>query len=238
MVAVVPNLDTANAWQPPASGIIKDGFMRADGATVPSGQGSPLQGKVLPNMTPSVGNDRYLKASRATSWTTGSYTTSGVNTYSLAANQLPTFTTDAHGHTWGGHWSIDNATSVSGGNGDGSQNTYSDGIVGIYAWGAGSYAERATGSHVHHLSDSTVQAWAFDFGGGDDLYAAVKGTDASTDNWGNTSGATSQYYLPSHRHWIMSRGTTTSAVTRTNASQQSINNEPAYLEVVYVIRVK
>jgi hypothetical protein len=50
IVMVMPTT-LAAAWQPPVSGVIKDGFMRADGATVPSGQGSPMQGLTLPNMT-------------------------------------------------------------------------------------------------------------------------------------------------------------------------------------------
>ena len=49
-VMVFPHLDATSAWQPPVSGSIKDGFMLADGAVVPSGEGSPLQGKTLPNM--------------------------------------------------------------------------------------------------------------------------------------------------------------------------------------------
>jgi hypothetical protein len=53
MVAVMPSTH-ANAWQPPASGAIKDGFMRADGATISAQNvtdGSVFpQGTVLPNM--------------------------------------------------------------------------------------------------------------------------------------------------------------------------------------------
>jgi len=48
MVAVMSHL--SGAWAPPASGFIKDGFMRADGNTVPSCGGCALEGVTLPNM--------------------------------------------------------------------------------------------------------------------------------------------------------------------------------------------
>lgn len=59
--AIIPVIagGMAASWQPPATGVIKDGFMLCDGATVPSGQGSPLQGLALPTMNDS----RYLVGS-------------------------------------------------------------------------------------------------------------------------------------------------------------------------------
>jgi len=56
MVAIMPNTN-ANAWQPPATGVIKEGFMRANGHTITAqnvtdGSKFPA-GTVLPNM---VGN--------------------------------------------------------------------------------------------------------------------------------------------------------------------------------------
>ena len=47
MVAVMPGV--TGAWQPPATTVVKDGFMRADGATV-ADAASPMNGQVLPNM--------------------------------------------------------------------------------------------------------------------------------------------------------------------------------------------
>jgi hypothetical protein len=229
MVAVVPNLDTANAWQPPASGVIKDGFMRADGATVPSGQGSPLQGKVLPNMTPSVGNDRYLKASRATSWTTGSYATSGANTYTPAGTvSQPSFT--------------------------GAAGTYSVSVPAHYHTnGAGSALSTDTNTHTHRLKSLT-------YGTGYNGFVNINGnaknmTDSPDGAYPESTMAS--LFNNSHAHGVTGSIGTVSGGSNGNAafgasgtntpsgtvSQPSFtgtsgNNEPAYLEVVYVIRVK
>ena len=55
LVAVMPNIDVVIAWQPPATGEIKDGFMRADGTAITSthkGLGCKLTvGTLLPNLT-------------------------------------------------------------------------------------------------------------------------------------------------------------------------------------------
>ena len=54
MIVAMPNIDAVNSWQPPLSGAIKDGFMRADGTIINAGhisQGCLLAvGTVLPNM--------------------------------------------------------------------------------------------------------------------------------------------------------------------------------------------
>jgi hypothetical protein len=80
LVAVMPNIDAVNAWQPPATGIIKDSFMRADGTIINAGhiaQGCLLAlNTVLPSLTA-----KYLKGG-ATSGTTGgsnSFTPAGTN---------------------------------------------------------------------------------------------------------------------------------------------------------------
>lgn len=88
--------------------------------------------------------------------TTGNQSVDHTHTYSgtVAAE------TTEHTHSWGGWWSNDNASSVTSGNGDGTQNTYSDGIIGINAWGTGGggamYASRASDSisadHTHTIN--------------------------------------------------------------------------------------
>ena len=82
VVAVVPNLH-ANLWQPPATGAIKDGFMRADGNTVPSCSDCVIPaGTVLPNM---VGD--YVR---------GGTSSGGVTTHAsemLSTTTLPAITT-------------------------------------------------------------------------------------------------------------------------------------------------
>lgn len=75
MVSVMPSTD-ASAWQPPSSGVIKDGFMRADGVTIAASHrnaGCKLAvGTVLPNMV-----DRYPKGSATGGSTGGSNTMAG-----------------------------------------------------------------------------------------------------------------------------------------------------------------
>lgn len=68
IVPVMPNTD-ANAWQPPSSGVIKDGFMRADGVTISASHRASgakfAVGTVLPNMV-----SKYAKGA-TTSGTAG-----------------------------------------------------------------------------------------------------------------------------------------------------------------------
>jgi hypothetical protein len=97
MVAVMPNIDTTNAWQPPASGVIKDGFMRADGTTITQAHvnaGTRLVvGTVLPNM---VG--KYPRGN------TTSGTTGGANTQeSNVAATWPSYSVDGHSHGAGSY---------------------------------------------------------------------------------------------------------------------------------------
>lgn len=62
MVAVMPHV--SGSWQPPATGVVKDGFMRADGATVSDAE-SPLNGQVLPTMT----SNTYARGDSTTGYT-------------------------------------------------------------------------------------------------------------------------------------------------------------------------
>lgn len=89
MVAVMPSTH-ANVWQPPATGAIKDGFMRADGHTITAQNvtdGSLIpEGISLPNMV-----DRFTRGTAATSGTAlGSDSVTPTGTVSQ-----PTFTGDA-----------------------------------------------------------------------------------------------------------------------------------------------
>ena len=95
MVAAMPSFH-ANAWQPPASGAIKDGFMRADGATISAqnvtdGSVFPA-GTVLPNMSNS-----FLRGA-----TTSSATATGSDTRDISHNHTMAHTHDttvSHTHT-------------------------------------------------------------------------------------------------------------------------------------------
>ena len=82
MVTVMPNIQGTDAWQPPATGVIKDGFMRADGHIITAQNvtdGSKLRaGTTLPNMI------AKFPRGNTTSGTTG-----GNNTFKLSVLQIP-----------------------------------------------------------------------------------------------------------------------------------------------------
>lgn len=203
MVAVMPNLDTGNAWQPPAHNVIKDGFMRADGGTVPSGQGSPLQGRVLPNMgLTSGGVNAYPRGSAATSWSTGTYTTGGANTQNsnVAVSQQPTYHIPAHYHGKGNLGISDpgHAHTVA--------QTYNDGLSNLFWIGGAQHTSNQTpfaitSNELTGISISGSYVGAGIYSGDDSSLPAVQ--DASV------------------------------AISNT-----AVNNEPSYVEVVWVIRVK
>lgn len=95
MVAVMPSIDAA-AWQPPASGAIKDGFMRADGhqitaANVTAGSLIPA-GVYLPNMVSMVarGGTTSCDGSVACNSKTG-----GNDTSTLVSGNIPNHTHSA-----------------------------------------------------------------------------------------------------------------------------------------------
>jgi hypothetical protein len=217
MIAVMPNVDTVNSWQPPASGVIKDGFMRADGAVVPSGQGSPLQGKTLPNMTPSVGNDRYMKASRATSWTTGVYATGGANTVTLAPTNIPQLSTN---YTPAGTNAASSVSiSVDKTQWNSNQNTHSH-TVNVYGGGATYHQAAGVGSSISTADNANDSA-----GTGTASSSSVSWTAGSVAS--GTGTATAQAFAG-----------TPATITVGTGSPTAINNEAAYIEVVWLIRVK
>ena len=142
--------------------------------------------------------------------------THGVGTFGNTAEA-------SHTHSWGSFWSNDDANSVTSDNGDNSQNTYSDGIAGINAWGGGSYASRATASdsgtlaHGHSIRSSSFAGdlpVGMGTGGSDGSWYMIQDWPitnagqlyANSDNGSLAHGHT--YYLPSHRHWMKSRATT------------------------------
>lgn len=202
MIAVTPAIDTVNSWQPPATGVIKDGFMRADGNTVPSGQGSPLQGKALPNMgTTSGGVNRYPRGSAATSWTTGAYTTGGANTQALVLSNIPQLSTS---YTPAG---TTNTTGSSHSH-DITPNPHSHATIGTSgASGAGSYSHIISG----YTNNYNVEVGAV---------GLTIGTVGST-----------------HTHEFVGTLATITVGTPVG-SMVAPNNEPSYLEVIWVIRVK
>lgn len=222
MVTVMPNIQATDAWQPPATGVIKDGFMRADGHIITAqnvADGSMLRvNTTLPDM-----RNKYARGN------TTSGGTGGANTVTLAANQIPqlsgAFTSGVNsvGHTHTittGGISANHTHSGSTGNDspDHSHNIWKKGqYEGIdtnpnYPLGAGpNYSQGtisthgASARHAHPFTTGTVSA--------DHTHS------------GTTSGVSAN-----HTH--------NTTVTLGSASPSSVNNEPAYVEVVWVIRVK
>lgn len=111
LIPVIPSTH-ANAWTPPASGVIKDGFMRADGTLISAGNVSAgcvlPQGTALPDMTL-----RYMKGNSAS----GTVLATTFNSLTISSNTaLPTISTTnattntssahthsmAHGHSTSG----------------------------------------------------------------------------------------------------------------------------------------
>jgi len=108
LIPIMPNTN-AGAWQPPATGVIKDGFMRANGHVITAQNvtdGSLIPaGTALPDMV-----TKHIKGGAISSSGGGS------NTVTLATNQIPTMTLGSvatgtasanhshgftHGHTTG-----------------------------------------------------------------------------------------------------------------------------------------
>lgn len=81
----------------------------------------------------------------------GNTYTDGVGYWGASTMGVTSAATDVnHAHNWGGNWSNDNAANVSPPYGDGSQNTYSDGINGVYSWGTGAISTSTTDlTHAH-----------------------------------------------------------------------------------------
>jgi len=212
MVAVMPNTH-ANAWQPPATGVIKDGFMRADGAVVPACSDCVIPaGATLPNMV-----SRFPKGSTTSGTTAGS-----------ATKNLP-----AHYHGFGSGTSMTAAgqtlgtsnVSLSSGTAVSPGSEHQHAVV---------PAENTTGGSVLWLS-----SWS---GGGSGAstvnimgYTQVDGAHthgvSGTTNIGHSHGSSSV-------SGTVGLGSGSGGCDGNSGSSCSINVEPAYMEVVWIIRVK
>jgi hypothetical protein len=212
MIAVTPAIDTVNSWQPPATGVIKDGFMRADGNTVPSGQGSPLQGKVLPNMQTA---NRYPRGSTATSWTTGTYTTGGAN--SQASNVTVSFgsssiaTSGSHSHTHSADGDLRARFHL----------TTGDGYNAIYAINGTEQFSSVYARYCSNIASKYSPTCS-------DQVISESSTPPNVDVSGTTSDANSTGISTTFNQNALSP----------SVANNTVNNEPAYLEVIWVIRVK
>ena len=204
MVAVMPTTH-ANAWQPPATGVIKDGFMRADGAVVPA-----CADCVIPagTVTPSMIN-RYPRGN-----TTSGSNGTGANTVTLGAANIPQMSgafasgNESAGHTHGGSTGTESANHTHSGTTDqGSPTLYNNTGGSTGAAGVANPAVNPYSGLQHNHSFTT-------------------GTQSANHTHSFTTGGISA----NHTH--------TTTVTLGTASPTAVNNEPAYTEVVWVIRVK
>jgi len=130
--------------------------------------------------------------------------------------QTSTGASARHTHSWGGVWSNDTSSQVSSPEGDGSGNTYED-AVGAYWAVSGTRTTSAGSSHNHAISGHTGAVCAAD------------GTTAAT----HTHADTIAYGTGSSHNHVISGSTDNGGFANT-----SINNEPQYLNVRYLIRVK
>jgi hypothetical protein len=221
MVAVMPNTH-ASAWQPPVSGAIKDGFMRADGSVVPTCSDCTIPaGTTLPNMT-----TRYVKGS-TTSGTTGganlqaSNVTVGNHT-ALSLSNHATLSLSNHATlSLSNHAAHKHATGYLNAAGNGSWSAFNsaeglisitNGINACSSCGGGfSPAVISTGSGTQYTYTDSLGALGHTFAQNIDGHTFAQ----------NIDGHTFAQNIDIH------------AVTN-----NTVNNEPAYTEVVWVIRVK
>ena len=230
MVAVMPNTH-ANAWQPPAScTTVKDGFVRAgysgSPCTVPIGCTDCIipGGTALPNMnTADLGIGRTTGAYMKGADTSGG--TGGANSQATnvivgphADVQVPphnhnTFELNAAGQTYSG-----NGTVQSDGPGSVYKDIYFESYTGggVTGWGIFSSSDRVSGTYPRDGTNGySVRA---SISHSHDL-SAVSGTV------GNQTGSNGDY-------------TMFVSVSAHSVSNNPVNNEPAYVQVVWVIRVK
>lgn len=212
MVAVMPNTH-ANAWQPPATGVIKDGFMRADGAVVPTCADCVIPaGTTMPNMV-----SRFPKGSTTSGTTAGS-----------ATKNLP-----GHYHGFGSGSSMTatlGATNVSLASGvantDGSHNH----TIGMRDDGGLTSANIQFGSTGNTFAFHSSGVFGAQTGGGGDGKSYLGGSHNHS-----VSGTTNI----AHSHTITGNiGLVTGGCDGNSGASCSINVEPAYMETVWIIRVK
>jgi len=230
MVAVMPNTH-ANAWQPPAScTTVKDGFVRAgysgSPCTVPIGCTDCIipGGTALPNMnTADLGIGRTTGAYMKGADTSGG--TGGANSQATnvivgphADVQVPphnhnTFELNAAGQTYSGNGTVQS---------DGPGSVYKDIYFESYTGGG------ATGWGIFSSSDRVSGTFPRDGTNGYSVRASISHShdlSAVSGTVGNQTGSNGDY-------------TMSVSVSAHSVSNNPVNNEPAYVQVVWVIRVK
>ena len=226
MVAIMPSTH-ANAWQPPATGVIKDGFMRADGNNVPACSDCIIPaGTAVPNMV-----TKYPRGN------TTSGTAGGTNTQASNVSISDHSSIDiAHGHGF----SQPSDHSLPANTGNESAHTHStpshyhgtgyangDGSVGLYYGGSSSTSQLIV-ARAQWTTGSTYGA---------DYYATARLFTTDTSGSG-TSGAGSAHShsiggsLSHSGGSVTALGSTLKTISSHSITNNAVNNEPAYVEVV------
>lgn len=201
MVAVMPNIQATDAWQPPATGVIKDGFMRADGHTITAQNvtdGSKLRaGTVLPNMTA-----KYPR---------GNTTSGGTGGNNTQASNV-TGTAPAHYHGFG---------------------------TGSGMSAAGQSYTGSSGGHAH--TTSFISSGALSGTGADvrtlPQYGNGPQYNLDSDTRSVTINHTHAASSVSGNVGLVTGGSNGNSAMTLSLTNNTVNNEPAYVETVWVIRV-
>ena len=269
LVAVMPNIDAINAWQPPATGVIKDGFMRADGTIINAGHASQgcllAVGTVLPSMTA-----KYLKGNTTSGSSGGSnvHTPSGTNAASAVpasgltfSGSSSSYTVSVPAHYHGFSLLATGQTLASTSITSSSTNISYTGIGVVY--GRGSLgANRAIYGDLNgspgSMNGFTPQGWTTfsNYAAAVNEFVATinhdHGTHTHTTDIGHTHGAstvTGSVGLVSGQNGnapfsASGANTPSGSITGTATAAAQVftgteaNTEPAYIETVWVIRVK
>lgn len=220
VVATIPAL--AGAYACSATTSADDLGYVVCGGQVINDATSPLNGITIPN----INNDVFLKGH------TTSNTAGGSNTH--------THSVPGHYHYYGGHWSNDSSTSVTGGNGDGSGNTYDD-TYGYRAYvdvdGNGNHTHSIYATEVSHADGGGWPSWrrlitTSDRGHGGAGHFSQ--TYADTAGWHGHGAA-----VRNHRHYLQNRITHGGGLDGRNAMTSGNNShEPKFITVLYVMRIK
>ena len=250
---------TAGTWQPPATGAIKDGFMRADGGSVPTCADCSIpQGTVLPDM-----RQRYAKGSNVgTSGTTGGsnvYTPAGTNAASNVPASGLTFsgTSGTYSVSVPGHYHLmgtgadlnitsSGGTTVTGtvGGTDGTHThtlTYRDQVVGASGGSTAVQMQVSAANNLQSITNvisttSSGHGHGFSLTAPDHTHASNKFSGSIGLFTGGQNGNGTFTASGSNTPAGSIAGTATAAAQAFTGTAG--NNEPAYVEVVWVIRVK
>ena len=230
MFATFPHM--TGSFQPPASGQVKDGFMRADGATVTDIK-SPMYGHVLPNMT----GNTYLRGDAAST-----NTVAGSNSNTLSSGQMASHTqsidhdhaSKATGNPSANHTHSVNLAGATSGNPSGTttgyfeltdNNTTSMSVRVSYVFGQA--AASAASRSFYWDGGGSTQNGSYSVNADLNAHSHRVPLDYNSDNQPSNTNHSHQYDLPN-----------LAVTSGANGSGDSYDNRPKSVTVVYLIKVK